>query len=208
MKCRKALFERGFWKSCGTLHVWRSYRNYGFPGRDWLTGIELYTGRKSVSDYYWKCRVIGTFFAGCIDVYLEKRRGDSEVKQELGTCLAEAVSWKYEGWRSRFLLVECCGWVVIIGSVCEEICWRLAHWERFGRVWEARADRWRPGKINGSRMGNLQWLVSYWLLQLNPEEQGEHLTGQLSGVVAWLLATSVCSAYPVDELVIVFCCPL
>ena len=30
-------------------------------------------------------------------------------------------------WRG-FLLVDCCGWVVFLGSACVEICWRWVHW--------------------------------------------------------------------------------
>ena len=52
-------------------------------------------------------------FMGCIDVFLEKRRGDSGVKQVICIFLVEAT---------RFLLVDCCGWVEFIGSTCVEIC--------------------------------------------------------------------------------------
>ena len=52
---------------------------------------------------------------GCIDVFLEKRRGDSVVKQVICIFLVEAT---------RFLLVDCCGWVVFVGSTCVEICLR------------------------------------------------------------------------------------
>ena len=34
-------------------------------------------------------------------------------------------------WRrlSGFLLLDCCGWVVILGSAYLEICWSWVHWE-------------------------------------------------------------------------------
>ena len=54
-------------------------------------------------------------------------------------------------------------------------------------------------------MGYLSWLISCRLLWLNLGARGKHLTCQLSLIVAWLLATHVCSAYPVDELFLVLC---
>ena len=53
-------------------------------------------------------------------------------------------------WRqwSMFVLMGCCGWVVILGIACIEICWRLANWKRFpsvkSGVWVARAGTWQP----------------------------------------------------------------
>ena len=56
---------------------------------------------------------------------------------------SESNEVKVWGRLREFLLVDCCGWVVILGSACVEICWRLAHWECFpsveSSVWVARA---------------------------------------------------------------------
>ena len=56
---------------------------------------------------------------------------------------SESNEVKVWGRLGEFLLVDCCGWVVILGSACVEICWRLAHWECFHSVelsvWVARA---------------------------------------------------------------------
>ena len=41
----------------------------------------------------------------------------------------DSVGVRVWEWWSGFLLVTCCGWVVIFGSVCVEIFWRWAHWE-------------------------------------------------------------------------------
>ena len=68
-------------------------------------------------------------FVGCTDVCLEKRREDSGVTGAayLSSGINKVKMW---GRLSRFLLVDCCGWVVFLGSVCVEICWRCAHWVR------------------------------------------------------------------------------
>ena len=63
----------------------------------------------------------------------------------------------------------------------------------------ARAGTWRPKSSDKSRMGYLPWLISYWLLWLNPRAQREHLTIQLSWVAAWLIVTRVCPVYLVKE---------
>ena len=64
----------------------------------------------------------------------------------------------------------------------------------------ARARIWRPRSSHKSRMEYLPWIMSSWLLRLNPEVRGEHLTSQLSWVAAWLLVTPVCSSNLVKEL--------
>ena len=63
----------------------------------------------------------------------------------------------------------------------------------------ARAGTWRPRSSHKSRMGYPPWLMSHWLLWLNPGLRGEHLTSQLSWVAAWLLVTRVCPVYLVKE---------
>ena len=74
---------------------------------------------------------------GCIDVCLEKRRRNSGMKQVLRICVS--VQWKQQsesvGWWSKFLLVDCCGWVVFLGIACVEIYWRWTHWESRVRCW-------------------------------------------------------------------------
>ena len=63
----------------------------------------------------------------------------------------------------------------------------------------ARARTWRPRSSRKSRMDYLPWLMSCWLLRLNPGARGEHLTNQLSWVAARLLITRVCPVYLVKE---------
>ena len=63
----------------------------------------------------------------------------------------------------------------------------------------ARARTWRPRSSHKRRMGYLPWLMSCWLLRLNPGARGELLTSQLSWVAAWLLVTRVCPVYLVKE---------
>ena len=50
---------------------------------------------------------------------------------EAGADYLLSGSNKVKVWRqwSGFLLLHCCGWVVILGSTCVEICWCWAHWE-------------------------------------------------------------------------------
>ena len=56
---------------------------------------------------------------GCVDICLEKKKG---------RFWGEAVAGYL--WRQcSGLLVDCCGWVLILGSVCVEICRGCAHWE-------------------------------------------------------------------------------
>ena len=60
---------------------------------------------------------------------LRKRRGDSG--GEAGADYLPSGSNEVKVWRrlSRFLLLDSCGWVVILGSACMEISWGWAHWE-------------------------------------------------------------------------------
>ena len=50
---------------------------------------------------------------------------------EAGAAYLSSGSNEVEVWGlwSGFLLVNCCGWVVFLGSACLEICWRWAHRE-------------------------------------------------------------------------------
>ena len=53
-------------------------------------------------------------------------------------------------------------------------------------------------------MGNLSWLISCELLQLNPAAGGDHLNSQLLLATAWLLISLVCAVYLVNKLVLMF----
>ena len=105
---------------------------------------------------------------------------------------------------SRFLLVDCCNWMVIVGSACVDICWKWEHWERESGVWVAMAENWRSRSPHERRIGYLLWLMSCWLSQLNPGVRGEHLTSQFSWVATWLLVTRVWPVYLVEKVVLVF----
>ena len=63
----------------------------------------------------------------------------------------------------------------------------------------AREATWWPRSSHKSRIGFPQWLMSCWLLQLNPGARGNHLNSQIPWVSAWLLVTRVCPVYLVKE---------
>ena len=66
---------------------------------------------------------------GCVDVCLEKKKGrfwGEACADYLPTGSNKVKVWRL--WRG-FLLLDCCGWVVILGRACVEICWGGAHWE-------------------------------------------------------------------------------
>ena len=123
----KTLFEGGLWNSCGTLRVWQSYGNWLYQrvGPSWemrLAGIGSHTGCKFVNSYCYHCWVLGTI-KYCVDVCLEKKKG--RFWGEAGAGYLPSGSIEVKVWRrwNRFLLVDCSGWVVILGSVCVEISW-------------------------------------------------------------------------------------
>ena len=63
---------------------------------------------------------------GCIDVCLKKWREDSGADAVyVSSGCKELKVWRR--WNA-YLLVGCSGWVVFLGSVCVEICWKWAHW--------------------------------------------------------------------------------
>ena len=65
----------------------------------------------------------------CVDVCLEIKKGSFWGEAGAGYLPSENNKVKvWESWRG-FLLVDCCGWVVIFGSVFVEICWGGDHWE-------------------------------------------------------------------------------
>ena len=93
-----------------------------------LGGIGFHPGCKSVSGYCYHCCVLGAIITGCVDVCLEKKKGRFWGQASAG--YLPNGSKKGKVWRqwSR-LLLDCCSWVVILGSVYVEICWGWPHWE-------------------------------------------------------------------------------
>ena len=51
----------------------------------------------------------------------ERRVGEDRVRGKVWGYLQERGLW------NRFLLVGCCGWMVILGSASEEICYEWIH---------------------------------------------------------------------------------
>ena len=72
--------------------------------------------------------IAGAIITGCVDVCLEKKK---RFWGEAGTGYLPNRSNELKVWRrwSGFLLSDCCGWVVVLGSACVEICWGWDHWE-------------------------------------------------------------------------------
>ena len=58
---------------------------------------------------------------GRIDVCSEKTKRDSGVKQVLRICQRGSNEVKVWGRWSGFLLVDCCDWVLFLGSACVKI---------------------------------------------------------------------------------------
>ena len=83
----------------------------------------------------------------------------------------ETVKW--------FLFVDCCGWVVTLGSACVEICWGWDHWKSGVGCRQLGQKLNYQGTLMGAEWA-LPWVISCRLLQLNPRVQGEHLTSHLS----------------------------
>ena len=121
----------------------------------------------------------GRFWGEAVTGYLT--RGSNKVKL-------------WQQW-TGFLLVDCCGWVVILGKACVEICRRSTAWESGISVWVPRGGTWWRGSPRWNRMVHLSSLIPCWLFWLNTGVWREHLTSQLSWVAVWLLVTRVCSVY-------------
>ena len=124
VKCGEILFEGGLRKSCGSLHVWQSYGNclYQKLGPSWevrLAGIGLHTGCKGVSGYYYHCSVLGAIVMACV---VKKKKGRFWCEASAGYLPSGSNKVKVWRWWIKFLLVDCCGWVVILVSACMEIC--------------------------------------------------------------------------------------
>ena len=65
----------------------------------------------------------------CVDLCLEKKKGRFWGEASANYLPRESNEVKVWRWWSGFLLLDCCGWVVILGNGCVEICWGWAHWE-------------------------------------------------------------------------------
>ena len=107
----------------------------------------------------------------------------------------------------RGLLVDCRYWLVFPVKACVEVYWRCADWEVELVAWIASAGTWWSGRLHGSGMGHLPWLILWRLLRLNLGAREKHLTSQLSWITAWLLVTRVCSVCLVNVLLLLFCTP-
>ena len=148
------MFEGGLWKSCGTLLVWQSYGNclYQKVGPSWevrLAGIGLHLAAK-----------VSLTIATIGLCWCMPRKKKGRFWSEAGAGYLPSGSNKVKVWRrwSR-LLVDCCGWELILGSACVEICRGWAQWESgvrcvgsWGRNMTAREPPWKqnglPSTVN------------------------------------------------------------
>ena len=65
---------------------------------------------------------------GCDHVCLEKKKGRFWIEAGAGNLPSGSNKVKMQR-RWSGLLVDCCGWVLILGSACVEIYRDWAHWE-------------------------------------------------------------------------------
>ena len=97
--------------------------------RGGLAATGLHTGLKGVSGYCYHCWVLGATITSCIDVCLEKKKGDSGKMSMLIICLVEATRWKCGDSRvgsSCWTVVV--GWQFLVVPVWTSVGgW--AHWE-------------------------------------------------------------------------------
>ena len=158
MKIGGTHFGGGLWNSCETLHVSRSYGNCLHQKVDpsWevrLVGIELHTGCKGISGYCYHCWILGAIFMGCVDACLKKKKGI--VLGKAGAVYLPSESNKVEVWRWwSGLLVNCCVWVLIVGSVCVEIC-RICSLGKRSQVWR---QLWQKFDSQGASM-EAEWVT-------------------------------------------------
>ena len=146
-----------------------------------------------------------SYFTACIDLCIEKTRGDSRVKLVLRICLVQATRWKCgNGGASTFWWTVLARWFFTVVPVWKSVGDRLTG-EAESSAWVARTRTWQPGSPNESRMGYLPWLIPCRLLRLNLGARGEHFIIHLSWIAAWLLVTHVFPVYLVDELALVSC---
>ena len=65
----------------------------------------------------------------CVDVCLEKKKGRFWGEAGAGYLPSRSNKVKVCRQWSGFLLLDCCGWIVILGSACVEIFCGWVHWE-------------------------------------------------------------------------------
>ena len=144
---------------------------------------------------------------GCIDVCLERRKGDSGVKQMLRICLVKTMRWRFgDGGVCSCWWTVVAGWYFLVVPVWISIGDGLTREIELVEL-AAGAGIWWSESRHGRRMGYLPWLISCKLLRLILEARGKHLTNHLSWIAAWPLVTRARSVYLVNELVLVFCTP-
>ena len=131
---------------------------------------------------------------GCIDVCLEQK--GREILEWI-RCWVPAW-WKQWGENVEAVEGDLVSGLLWLGG---NSWWRLCG-NLLGMV--ARVGAWWPESPHGSKIGNLPWLESCELLQLNPTAWGDHLNSQLSLATAWLLISLVCAVYLVNKLVFLF----
>ena len=122
-------------------------------------------------------------FIVCIDVYFDRRSGDSGVKH-----LVEAMRWNCGDGGVNSCWWTVAGWYFLVVPASKSVGDR----ESESGVWVAMAEMWRQGSPHESTMNYLPWLISCRLLQVNLRARGKHLPCQLSWVTVWLLVTQVC----------------
>ena len=118
-----------------------------------LVGIELHPGYKGISGYCYHYWILGAIFMGCVDACLKKKKGRFLGEAGAGYLPSGSNKVKVSRWWSG-LLVNCCVWVLIVGSVCVEICRSWAHWESrvrcegsCGRNLTAREPQWKQNGL-------------------------------------------------------------
>ena len=131
---------------------------------------------------------------GCIDVCLEQK--GREIMEWIRCWLS--AWWKEWGEKAETVERDLVGGLLWLGG--------NSWWCLCGNLlgMGARARTWWPESPHGSKMGNLSWLISCELLQLNPAAGGDHVNSQLSLATAWLLVSLVCVVYLVNKLALVF----
>ena len=109
-----------------------------------LWWLHLYWGglrlRKSVKKGdHKKKKFLKTFLLKPLFCLMWGTSGSIETASTFGVVvweLSRGKRWGYlqkKGLWSRYLLVDCYGWVEILGGASVEVCWGWAHWESRGR---------------------------------------------------------------------------
>ena len=166
-----------------SFYVWWSYRNCLHQKVGPSLDVRLarkgwYTGSKVASGYCYHCCVFGATMC-CIAVCLEKRRGDSGVKQVLRICLVEAMRWKCgDGAAGSCWWTVVAGWYFLVVPVWKSLGDELTGEVELGE-WVDKAGKWWPWSPYGSRIGYLPCLNG-----LSLGSRGDHITSQLSWIAA------------------------